>query len=62
MRCLSLPLAPSREDYPPERGLFWAIGALEHKKPRYTLQIVCHSLQDILYVRSLKSSVAALPS
>ena len=24
--CLSLPLAPSREDHPSERGLFWAIG------------------------------------
>ena len=23
--CLPLPLAPSREDNPPERGLFWAI-------------------------------------
>jgi len=26
VRCLSLPLAPSREDNPSERGLFWAIG------------------------------------
>ena len=41
------------------KGLF---DTLEHKKPRHTLQIVCHSFQDILCMRSLKPSVATSPS
>ena len=36
--------------------------ALGHKKPRHTLQILCHSFQDILCVRSIKPSVATSPS
>ena len=46
----------------PKGGFSGLFGALEHKKPRHTLQIVCHSFQDILCMRSLKPSVATPPS
>ena len=46
----------------PRGGFPGLFGALEHKKPRHTLQIVCHSFQDILCMRSLKTSVATSPS
>ena len=46
----------------PRGGFSGLFGALEHKKPRHTLQIVCHSFQDILCMRSLKPSVATSPS
>ncbi len=61
--CLSLPLAPSLGRMILPRGGFSGLfGALEHKKPRHTLQIVCHSFQDILCMRWLKPSVATSPS
>ena len=59
---LHLPLAPSREDNPPERGFSGLFDALEYKKPGHTLQIVCHSFQDILCMGSLKPSVTTSPS
>ena len=46
----------------PRGGFPGLFGTLEHKKPRHTLQIVCHSFQDILCMRSLKPSVATSPS
>ena len=46
----------------PRGGFSGLFGALEYKKPRHTLQIVCHSFQDILCMRSLKPSVAIVPA
>ena len=46
----------------PRGGFPGLFAALEHKKPRHTLQIVCHSFQDILCMRSLKPSVATSSS
>ena len=59
---VSPPLPPLGRIILPRGGFSGLFGALEHKKPRHTLQIVCHSLQDILCMRSLKPSVATSSS
>ena len=59
---VSPPLPPLGRIILPRGGFPGLFAALEHKKPRHTLQIVCHSFQDILCMRSLKPSVAISPS
>ena len=62
MGCLSLPLAPSREGYPPERELFLAICCSGAQEAQAYASDLCHSFQDILCMRSLKPSVATSSS
>ena len=50
---VSPPLPPLGRIILPRGGFSELFDALEYKEPGHTLQIVCHSLQDILCMRSL---------
>ena len=62
MGCLSLPPCPLSRGLSSREGAFLGYLVLWSTRSLHTLQIVCHSFQDILCMRSLKPSVATSSS